>query len=50
MGLPGSANNTDKRRRFFERYAKKYKFDPLNPNNWYLQSRNKIEVCKVFII
>eukprot|EP00026_Physarum_polycephalum_P000813 Phypoly_transcript_00814.p1 GENE.Phypoly_transcript_00814~~Phypoly_transcript_00814.p1 ORF type:complete len:797 (+),score=105.00 Phypoly_transcript_00814:1557-3947(+) len=34
------------RRRFFERYAKNHSFDPLNPENWYAQSQNKILVTK----
>jgi hypothetical protein len=35
------------RRRFFENYAKENGFDPLNPENWYLQAREKIISTKV---
>jgi len=31
------------RRKFFKEYAKKNGFDPLVPENWYLQSSSKIE-------
>eukprot|EP00026_Physarum_polycephalum_P001627 Phypoly_transcript_01629.p1 GENE.Phypoly_transcript_01629~~Phypoly_transcript_01629.p1 ORF type:complete len:1030 (-),score=139.53 Phypoly_transcript_01629:75-3164(-) len=29
------------RRKFFENYARENKFDPLNPNNWYAQPKQK---------
>jgi hypothetical protein len=31
-----------KRRKFFENYAKENGFDPLSPENWYLQPIKKI--------
>lgn len=27
------------RRQYFEKYAEENKFDPSNPNNWYLHAR-----------
>jgi hypothetical protein len=35
------------RRHFFEDYAKENGFDPLIPDNWYSQSRDKIMSTKV---
>ena len=40
---------TEKRRKFFEEYAKSKGFDPLNPANWYEHSQNQIYNDKVFI-
>ena len=37
------------RRRFFEEYAKEKGFDHKIPNNWYSQSRKKIESKKVVV-
>lgn len=37
----------DSRRLFFENYAKKEGFDPLIPDNWYIQPRTKIADSKV---
>ena len=37
------------RRRFFEGYAEQRGFDPLSPQNWYLQSKRDILATKVFI-
>jgi len=37
----------DWRRNFFEQYAKAHNFDPLNPNNWYMQPLAKIKAAKV---
>eukprot|EP00026_Physarum_polycephalum_P002270 Phypoly_transcript_02276.p1 GENE.Phypoly_transcript_02276~~Phypoly_transcript_02276.p1 ORF type:complete len:794 (+),score=74.23 Phypoly_transcript_02276:119-2500(+) len=34
------------RRLFFEKYAKSKGFDPLNSENWYHQSKNKIKALK----
>jgi hypothetical protein len=36
------------RRKFFEMYAKKHGFDPLNPENWYSLTYNKILSQLVF--
>lgn len=36
------------RRQFFERYARENQFDPRLPENWYMQSRQKIIQTKVF--
>eukprot|EP00026_Physarum_polycephalum_P003383 Phypoly_transcript_03394.p1 GENE.Phypoly_transcript_03394~~Phypoly_transcript_03394.p1 ORF type:complete len:728 (+),score=54.40 Phypoly_transcript_03394:224-2407(+) len=38
--------NAKNRRKFFEEYARENKFDPLNPKNWYIQQRKKIEAKK----
>jgi hypothetical protein len=38
------------RRELFVKYAKENGFDPLNPENWYLQPRKKILEIKVFNI
>eukprot|EP00026_Physarum_polycephalum_P001037 Phypoly_transcript_01038.p1 GENE.Phypoly_transcript_01038~~Phypoly_transcript_01038.p1 ORF type:complete len:1240 (+),score=185.34 Phypoly_transcript_01038:28-3720(+) len=35
-------HNVENRRSFFEKYARKKRFDPLNPENWYLQSERKL--------
>eukprot|EP00026_Physarum_polycephalum_P000781 Phypoly_transcript_00782.p1 GENE.Phypoly_transcript_00782~~Phypoly_transcript_00782.p1 ORF type:complete len:944 (+),score=105.33 Phypoly_transcript_00782:1215-4046(+) len=35
--------NSANRRSFFDEFAKKYKFDPLNPENWYLKSFRDFE-------
>lgn len=40
----------DSRRKFFERYAKENKFDPLIADNWYSQPRDKLLASKVLII
>ena len=45
----GSLFHPIKRRMFFEDYAKQNGFDPLIPNNWYVQSKLKILSLKVFI-
>jgi hypothetical protein len=37
----------EKRRKFFENYAKRKGFDPLIPENWYVQSRKKITSTEV---
>eukprot|EP00026_Physarum_polycephalum_P002627 Phypoly_transcript_02635.p1 GENE.Phypoly_transcript_02635~~Phypoly_transcript_02635.p1 ORF type:complete len:741 (+),score=93.71 Phypoly_transcript_02635:157-2379(+) len=37
-----SWHTKDLRRRFFEKYARVYKFDPLNPEHWYNQPRDQI--------
>ena len=37
------------RKRFFENYAKEHGFDPLVPENWYLQSRKRIANYKVLL-
>jgi len=39
-------DKSDNQLRFFESYADKYNFDPLNPNNWYSQSKRKIMAIK----
>eukprot|EP00026_Physarum_polycephalum_P012597 Phypoly_transcript_12920.p1 GENE.Phypoly_transcript_12920~~Phypoly_transcript_12920.p1 ORF type:complete len:356 (+),score=59.55 Phypoly_transcript_12920:23-1069(+) len=36
----------DARRKFFENYAKDHGFDPLKPENWYKQPRDKILATK----
>lgn len=33
---------------FFVEYAKKYGFDPANPENWYSQPSSRILAMKVF--
>eukprot|EP00026_Physarum_polycephalum_P003234 Phypoly_transcript_03244.p1 GENE.Phypoly_transcript_03244~~Phypoly_transcript_03244.p1 ORF type:complete len:742 (+),score=88.29 Phypoly_transcript_03244:221-2446(+) len=38
--------DVNNRRQFFERYAKENDFDPLVPENWYYQSRDKILAIK----
>lgn len=38
----------DNRRKFFEDYAAKNGFDPLDPNEWYKQSIDKLTATKVF--
>jgi len=38
--------DVENRRKFFERYAKQNKFDYSVPENWYLQSREKIMAVK----
>ena len=42
-----SWHTTESRRIFFERYAEQQGFDPLNPDYWYSQSRDKILTVKV---
>ena len=42
-----SWHTTESRRIFFERYAEQQGFDPLNPDYWYSQSRDKILAVKV---
>ena len=37
-------------RKLFEDYAKAKRFDPLNHENWYLQSKTKIKLLKVFLV
>eukprot|EP00026_Physarum_polycephalum_P001914 Phypoly_transcript_01917.p1 GENE.Phypoly_transcript_01917~~Phypoly_transcript_01917.p1 ORF type:complete len:811 (+),score=69.95 Phypoly_transcript_01917:211-2643(+) len=39
-------NNMEARRNFFEEYALKVGFDPLNADNWYTQPINKIMATK----
>jgi hypothetical protein len=39
-----------KRRQFFEKYAKDNNFDPLNREEWYMQSRGKIATVEVWIL
>ena len=39
--------NIRNRRGFFERYAKENEFDPLRPENWNKQSRERIMAQKV---
>ncbi len=36
------------RRKFFEDYAKKRGFDPLTPENWYIESYRNVAAMKVF--
>jgi hypothetical protein len=43
-------SNVVARRKLFETYAKQNGFNPLQPKNWYLQSRHKIKLFKVKII
>jgi len=38
----------ESRKLFFEQYAKEVGFDPLLPDNWYLQPQNNILSRKVF--
>jgi len=33
----------------FEKYAKENSFDPLTPENWYAQSKQKLLQIKVFL-
>jgi hypothetical protein len=41
--MPASSwKDIQTRRKFFEMYAKRNGFDPLNPENWYSQIQNKI--------
>lgn len=35
------------RKAFFENYAKQKEFDPLNPENWYLQTYDNIMSARV---
>jgi hypothetical protein len=35
--------NKQNRRKFFEEFAEKRSFDPLLPENWYLQSKKQIK-------
>jgi len=37
-------NDIEERRKCLEKYAKENDFDPLIPENWYLQSREKIRL------
>eukprot|EP00026_Physarum_polycephalum_P001474 Phypoly_transcript_01476.p1 GENE.Phypoly_transcript_01476~~Phypoly_transcript_01476.p1 ORF type:complete len:889 (+),score=81.31 Phypoly_transcript_01476:156-2669(+) len=39
-------DNIKNRRKFFEQYAKDSGFDPLSPEHWYSQPRNKIAAMK----
>ena len=41
-------DNDHKRRLYFERYARENSFDPLIPQNWYSQGREKILATTVF--
>ena len=43
-------DNVRNRRGFFEKYARIRKFDPLNPENWYLQSERKLMAVKVLVL
>lgn len=43
-------NDTRNRKKFFEDYAKENGFDPLVPENWYNQPRDKINTFKVIIL
>lgn len=45
-----SWNLPARRRLFFEKYARANGFDPLKPEHWYSQSKNKIKLTKVIII
>ena len=45
--LAASWNIAYNRRKFFTNYAHEHEFDPLNPNQWYLQSKNSILSAKV---
>lgn len=38
----------ENRRSLFEKYAEENEFDPLIPENWYSQPRNKILAYKVY--
>lgn len=40
-------HNVENRRKFFEEYAQENGFDPLVPDEWYLQSRERIIEKKV---
>jgi hypothetical protein len=40
-------DNVENRRKFFEKYAKDRGFDPLNPENWYLQTSQSVRFTKV---
>lgn len=40
----------ESRKKFFEEYAKVHGFDPLNPENWYLQSFSRINAAEVIFI
>lgn len=48
--LLGIWNSVEKRRMFFEKYAKEHNFDPRNPANWYLHPKEKIMLAKVSIL
>ena len=37
----------ENRRKFFEKYADKKGFDPLKPENWYIQSRKNMLAAQV---
>jgi hypothetical protein len=39
--------NVENRRNFFIKYANSRGFDPLNPENWYTQTREAIMEAKV---
>jgi hypothetical protein len=40
-------NDRANRRRYFEDYAKENGFDPLVPENWYMQPKFKLAAKKV---
>eukprot|EP00026_Physarum_polycephalum_P000846 Phypoly_transcript_00847.p1 GENE.Phypoly_transcript_00847~~Phypoly_transcript_00847.p1 ORF type:complete len:1309 (+),score=236.62 Phypoly_transcript_00847:226-3927(+) len=42
MWAPPDWTEAETRRKFFEDFARENGFDPLNPENWYHQSRDKI--------
>ena len=43
----GPWSDSNKRRKFFEDFAKSHGFSPLNPHTWYTISRNRILAQKV---
>ena len=45
-----SWRDVERRRLFFEKYAKKHAFDPLIPENWYKEPRKKIVSFKVSLL
>ena len=46
----GSWGNKEKRRQFFENYAAEHSFDPLNPDRWYIQPRDKLLATPVILL
>jgi hypothetical protein len=45
----GRWNKAEKRRKFFEDYARAHGFDPLNPENWYSEPSANIMATKVLL-
>jgi hypothetical protein len=50
MLIAGIWQDTSRRRKLFENYAKANDFDPLIPENWYLQPLKRIMAVEVNFI